>query len=436
MTEVTRRDQLGGVGPVTYDIVSHMMVDEVSPFVLRNHRTRSGSRTAAGLAALAAITFSACTATTDSGSPTSDAGATLDDATPLPALTNPPDPSSATTIVSAPQASTTVPATDPSTTTSTSTTTTTTTTTPPPAPLDVFDPTCVLRSATAGSMELLATQLAVEVAPIDLWAENGFAHGTQIGDLVDTCVGNGINDIDGTPRTGLNDSAIAGAVAANVEQQQAKLNELFAGFGTGDLAVDGASGPLTGQRLCAARLALGLTTTIADMSPGTEEQVRLIEATELPTPISTATASERWVLIDRTCQIMFIGAGEQTTFVFPTSTGSEGYETRDQDRAPAFRFNPALDNGGWHDSSEYPVGVDNPLNGNLYKPLYFDFGQAIHGANNVPPTPQSKGCARLRVSDQETLIAWLGLDGVETELWRKNEMNVTVNVQGAFVPRS
>jgi lipoprotein-anchoring transpeptidase ErfK/SrfK len=299
----------------------------------------------------------------------------------------------------------------------------------------VFDPSCVVRSGTAGSMQLLATELAVAVAPIDLWAENGFVHGTQVGDLVDICAGNGINDIDGTPRTELNDSTIAGAVVANVEQQQVKLNELFAGFGTGDLVVDGVSGERTGQRLCAARLAFGLATTIADMSPGTEEQIRLIDATALPTPATTATASERWVLIDRTCQIMFIGAGEQTSFVFPTSTGSEGFETRDQDRAAAFRFNPALDNGGWHNSSEFPVGVDNPLNGNLYKPLYFDLGQAIHGANNVPPTPQSKGCARLRIGDQETFISWLGLDDVEGELWRKNEMNVTVNVQGSFVPR-
>ena len=94
---------------------------------------------------------------------------------------------------------------------------------------------------------------------------------------------------------------------------------------------------------------------------------------------------------------MFIGAGSDTEFIFPTSTGSEGFETRDQDRADAFRFNPALDNGGWHDSSEFPVGVDNPLNGNLYKPLYFDLGQAIHGANNVPPTPRARA-ARACVS--------------------------------------
>ena len=57
----------------------------------------------------------------------------------------------------------------------------------------------------------------------------------------------------------------------------------------------------------------------------------------------------------------------------------------------------------------YPVAEDNPLNGNMYKPLYFDRGQAIHGANNVPTSPQSKGCARLRVEHQDMLLYWLGL---------------------------
>lgn len=270
---------------------------------------------------------------------------------------------------------------------------------------------------------------------IGLWGENGFVDAVAAGDLVDTCVNNGVNDIDGTPRPVLDEAGVSAALAANVVRQQTKLNELFAGFGTGDLDVDGVSGPRTGQRLCTARLALGLDTTIADMFPGTDEQAALFAAPALATPASTATESERWVLIDRTCQIMFVGTGADTTFVFPTSTGSEGFETRDQDRAPAFRFNPALDNGGWHNSSEFPVGVDNPLNGNLYKPLYFDLGQAIHGANNVPPTPESKGCARLRVSDQEALIAWLGLEQVTTQLWREEEMNVTINVQGEFISR-
>ncbi|MEQ8438635.1 MAG: L,D-transpeptidase [Ilumatobacter fluminis] len=166
---------------------------------------------------------------------------------------------------------------------------------------------------------------------------------------------------------------------------------------------------------------------------GSGEHAALLSATALRTPSSTATESERWVLIDRTCQWMYVGAGTNLVFAFPTSTGSDGYETRSQDRTPAFRYNPAVENGGWHDSTEYPVGVDNPLNGNLYKPLYFDLGQAIHGANNVPPEPASKGCARLSVTNQERLLEWLGLLDATEETWRKNEINLTVNVQGAFI---
>ena len=127
-------------------------------------------------------------------------------------------------------------------------------------------------------------------------------------------------------------------------------------------------------------------------------------ATTLPIPFTSAILSERWMLIDQTCQIMFVGEGtEPVAFVFPTSTGEAGYETRDQDRSRVFRYNPAVGNGGWHDSIIYPAAEDNPLNGNMYKPIYFDRGQAIHGANNVPTDPQSHGCARLRVEHQDML---------------------------------
>jgi hypothetical protein len=62
-------------------------------------------------------------------------------------------------------------------------------------------------------------------------------------------------------------------------------------------------------------------------------------------------------------------------------------------RPKHFDTTPALDNGGWHDSSRFPVEIDNPLNGNVYMPIYFNRGQAIHGANYVPPEQRSKGCA-------------------------------------------
>jgi Predicted solute binding protein len=318
-------------------------------------------------------------------------------------------------------------------TTSSSTTSTSTTSTTEPDPLaDVHDPMCVRIADEFGYDGIAAAEGSTTRG---LWIENGFGDAPTVGELVDVCVDNGINDITGDDALRHDDPVVEAAVKDEVQLQQQKLNELFAPFGTTTLAVDGISGPLTGQRLCAARVALGLEPSVADLQPGSIEHAALFAATELPTPTSSATESERWALIDRTCQWMFVGTGSDLVFAFPTSTGSEGFETRTQDRAAVFRYNPAADNGGWHDSTEYPVGVDNPLNGNLYKPLYFDLGQAIHGANNVPPEPASKGCARLSVANQERLLAWLDLLDANEETWRKNEINFTVSVQGDFVGR-
>ncbi|HSJ90749.1 MAG TPA: L,D-transpeptidase, partial [Ilumatobacter sp.] len=222
-------------------------------------------------------------------------------------------------------------------------------------------------------------------------------------------------------------------VQTGVEAQQEHLNLLFAGLGIEPLLVDGISGPVTRQRLCAARLALGLPTSTADMVPGSEEEAILFATSALPIPYTSAILSQRWVLIDRTCQIMFVGRGaEAVDFVFPTSTGKAGFTTRDQDRSPAFRYNPVRHNNGWHNSSLYPVAADNPLNGNMYKPLYFDGGQAIHGANNVPRSPASAGCARLRVGDQDQLVAWLGLADIDGPTNDVGRIAVTVNVQGTW----
>jgi hypothetical protein len=275
------------------------------------------------------------------------------------------------------------------------------------------------------TMSVVALRTENDLASADLTA----------GEYLDVCVGNGLTAITGAQRTGPNEEVVAFAVKQNVEVQQLKLNKLFDGLGPPNLLVDGVSGPVTRQRLCAARLALGLATTTEDMAAGSDEEKTLFAAETLPTPFTSSIQSDRWILIDRTCQIMFVGEREVLTFVFPTSTGSEGHETRNQDRSRAFRFDPALENGGWHDSTDFPVAADNPLNGNMYRPLYFDLGQAIHGANNVPTSPQSKGCARLRVSHQDALVTWMGLDGASGPLWSPNQIKVTVNVQGEYVAR-
>jgi hypothetical protein len=379
----------------------------------------AGNRTVASLVTLLALTAAACSTSAQSSAPPSTTGA---------ASTAAPTTESVSTTTTTLPPTTTVPETT-TTVPETRTTTTTTTTLPP---LDVYDPECVVQVQEGESLTLIVERRSDYTIDVEtVAAENGLEGDLIYPDqLLDVCVDNGLDDITGEVRTERN----AVVVQREVMAQQAKLNELFDGLGFRELLVDGISGPVTRQRLCAFRLAHGLPVSTEDMEPGSEEEAVLMAATDIPIPFTSAILAERWVLIDRTCQVMFAGEGtERLVFVFPVSTGEPGYETRDQERSMVSRYNPAVDNGGWHNSSIYPVAEDNPLNGNMYKPLYFDRGQAIHGANNVPTSPASKGCVRMRVENQDALLYWLGLgDSPTTSVGR---INLAVNVQGEFVFR-
>ena len=314
------------------------------------------------------------------------------------------------------------------------------TTEPPPPPttepgLDVYDPLCVVQVAPGESLSLIADRFDDDTVRVDtIRAENDLTDNTiQPDQLLDVCVDNGLDDRTGETREP-NQALVAEATMANVEIQQAKLNELFAGYGIAELPVDGVSGSVTRQRLCAARMALGLPASTLDMAQGSEEEQILMAATQLNIPFSAPVEEERWVLIDQTCQIMFVGAGsEQLQFIFATSTGQPGFETRLQDRSKVYRYDPASDNDGWHDSTEFPSPEDNPVNGNMYKPLYFDGGLAIHGANNVPTNPQSKGCARLRLENQNMLLDWLGIGDVTVPIGG-SKFGLTVRIVGVYIP--
>jgi hypothetical protein len=339
---------------------------------------------------------------------------------------------------SPPPTPTTQPAPTPSTVAPTTATPTTTTTTLPPVPAGVANPTCVRVVRPGDSVSLLADQVTPEaVSTSALQSENGFGgdHVIRPGDLIDMCVGNDVNDVNGASRLRPATTLIPGADPAVVQAQQQKLNDLFGQYGMTPLATDGVSGPLTRQQLCAARVFLGLPISRSDMPAGSAEEAELLALTALPVPPGAPTDGGRWALIDMTCQVMIAGEGTSgVRFVFPTSTGEPEYPTRRISEADAFRFDPALENEGWHDSSEFPASYDNPLNGNMYKPIYFNDGQAIHGASHVPTRPASKGCARLAVAHHDALIGWLGLSGATSPVWRESTIDLTVTVQGEFLP--
>jgi LysM repeat protein len=257
--------------------------------------------------------------------------------------------------------------------------------------------------------------------------ENGMVETDIIhpNEQLDVCPGNDVDDVTGTSR-------LAPGVAV-VEAQQRKLNELFAPYAIPDLLVDGDSGPLTRQLLCAARMGLGLPVDTSHLPEGSDEEATILAATELSIPEGAATWASKWILIDETCQVIFTGEGENGIVnVFPTSTGTPDFPTHNAQALPAYRFDPALDNGGWHDSANFPSEVDNPQNGNMYKPIYFNGGQAIHGAGYVPPTPRSKGCARTFPYHQDLLVTWLGLDDIGEAIWNERTINATVTVRGDY----
>ena len=333
------------------------------------------------------------------------------------------------------------------TTTEAPTTTAAPTTTVPPTLAtvpDAFDPACVTTVQSGDSLSSIVDLIDVETVTIEaIQVENSIPDVNVIraGDVLDICPGNDLNDLDGSPRlpppppTTVPEPTTPvspGGFGSGVQAQQQQLNALFGGLGFGELAVDGQSGQYTRQQLCAARSALGIPINRTDMEAGSLEEFALMQTGSLPAPPGAPTAAGRWALIDLTCQVMFVGQGGGVAFVFPTSTGEAGFETRQQQGSNVFRFDPALENEGWHDSYDFPVPEDNPLNGNMYKPLYFDNGQAIHGANNVPPEPLSKGCARLRVRDQQTLVSWLGLDDIGGPTYDSGRIGFTVSVQGSF----
>ena len=284
-------------------------------------------------------------------------------------------------------------------------------------------PVCVVRAKAGDSLTSIAERSGITLE--QLVQENlvdpakTFYPGTEF----DVCIGDVVDPADPT---------LVAPPPEAVKRQQTHLNELFSATSMLPLVVDGDSGRLTRQAICAARMGLGLPVHNRHLAPGSEEETTIFAATGFGIPEGAPTDAAKWILVDQRCQVIVIGEGaDRVVDVFPTSTGEEGHETFSV-RARAFRFDPAIENDGWHDSESFPVAVDNPLNGNMYKPIYFNEGQAIHGAEYIPPWPRSKGCARTFPKHQDKIIEWLGLKDVTEATWKAGDIGVTVVVQGRY----
>lgn len=133
----------------------------------------------------------------------------------------------------------------------------------------------------------------------------------------------------------------------------------------------------------------------ADGFAGAEVQ-SAVKFSNLATPMLTNAENSR-VEVDLTRQVLLLWINGGLERVLPISSGSgERFYVEKEDRwgvanTPGGRFKIFRRVPGWDKS---------PL-GELYNPLYFVGGIAIHGAPSVPVVPASHGCVRIPMFSAE-----------------------------------
>ena len=176
------------------------------------------------------------------------------------------------------------------------------------------------------------------------------------------------------PRTSL----IRGDSGPKVLALQKRLEQL--GYWLG--APDGAYGSLTQQAVWAFQKSAGLKRD-GVVGPKT---LRALEAGIRP----KATLSGDGVEIDLDRQILLVVRGGSVRTILNTSTGSgEEYTSTSGNRALA-----TTPRGSYTVYRAVDGPVTNSL-GELWRPRFFNRGIAVHGSQNIPPWPDSHGCARL-----------------------------------------
>ena len=142
------------------------------------------------------------------------------------------------------------------------------------------------------------------------------------------------------------------------------------------------------------------------------EQVLVVFTDDKPTMIAHIASGDdkEW------CQVVSYNTDEQGR---PLEEPVERDECgRSHTPGGVFKFNRRYD------------GVRQSPLGGLYNPVYFNYGIAVHGAQNVPLHPASHGCVRIHMALAETfpdlvengdhVYVW-GQDGREPEQYSKQE---------------
>ena len=183
-------------------------------------------------------------------------------------------------------------------------------------------------------------------------------------------------------------SLAKGAKGPEVEALERRLADLKYDVG----AVDGAYDATTTQAVMAFQKVHGLA---RDGKAGPAVRAALATATA-PAPLVPAGGATR-VEVDVPRQVLLLYKGGALARIVAVSTGSGRRYCVDDECARA------VTPGGAYRISRRIDGWRTSRLGELYNPLYFNGGIAIHGAPSVPATPASHGCVRIPMSAAEWL---------------------------------
>ncbi len=182
-----------------------------------------------------------------------------------------------------------------------------------------------------------------------------------------------------TPLPGLGPGASGPEVRA-LEQRLADLR-----YDPGK--VDGVFDGTTGHAVMAFQKVQGLGRT----GRATPEVLSAVAGAGVPAALVPGGGAER-VEIDLPRQVLFLWQGNTLARILPVSTGTGKRYCVGGDCARA------VTPGGSFRVNRKILGLRVSRLGQLYNPLYFNGGIAIHGSTSVPGRPASHGCVRIPMS--------------------------------------
>jgi lipoprotein-anchoring transpeptidase ErfK/SrfK len=175
-------------------------------------------------------------------------------------------------------------------------------------------------------------------------------------------------------------AAAANASIPTVLKLQERLAELGYDVGT----PDGKWGARTTYSLMAFQKVEGL---IVDGQDGPQTQAALAAASP-PGPMLPGGSPTR-IEIDVARQVLFHWVGGSLARILPVSTGNNEYYCVDGE------CSTAVTPGGSFRIGRKAAGLEVAPLGELWWPMYFNGGIAIHGSPSVPAYPASHGCIRI-----------------------------------------